>query len=552
MKYAILFILFLTNLSHYYGQFFFIPLNEEFIECGDNNTIISTLEDWTIFTTENDLLDGPKIEKCHDYSSGIELDQLDNERVLFFESDTLEGYPINSNFGYSISFAMRLFDGSFCDNPNSNCPPEMKSYLSFIIKGEFENEEYFDTITIDNALAFFIGNGNNNAINYISCLATSKLENQELFKIVIAAAFDEYTDETRLILQSSISFSEFEDFFWNEFETRVIPNSFKTGSAYIVDSEFFYKSFTGFPFGHLMVKHDIPGLPSKDNIHYYEITPQDSTERSLINIVMGQESQLVFQSHTQLRGALVSTTGNDSLRHIINLVNSSEGFCLPPFIEVISGGEDAFVFDGGQIEFGNQLSCLQFRDQARMVIEKDNEIQYGSQGKGLLSLRPGASIDLKENATLNFNGQLIILENNASPTFVDLKPSTRLKFGKGSSIKTFEPEASLTIYMNGGQLDFSNLDEDSKQKITLVYPSINSHKPATISLYPNPATQQLFIQKITACESCSLIIFDANGKQMTDVIQLKNHEVSISVEDWSKGLYIVRDELGNSYKFVKI
>ena len=69
-----------------------------------------------------------------------------------------------------------------------------------------------------------------------------------------------------------------------------------------------------------------------------------------------------------------------------------------------------------------------------------------------------------------------------------------------------------------------------------------------ISIYPNPATDQLNIQWNTDNEEEMILIFDPSGKLVYSNL-FRNHEmVTIDVSEWNSGVYFLRIQSGEILK----
>lgn len=535
-----------------FSQFHFIILDEKNKDCEITGATYSGIENWDVFQTENDLQDGQRIPNCAEYSGRI-LDVSDFQAMkpLFLKTNTDLNLEISSNLIHRLSFLWSASQGVFC-NCNESCGDTFCSTISLVFEGEFEGQIVADTVLLDSPVSIPPGSVSSTLSHtFESCLTTPKFENILLNEIIISFIPIEIFDDSQLQLSTIRLFEEELFVSDNTFVNNGIPEEFRAGISYIVEPNFFLDENV-FPFGPVKVKvlHEGNGLPSKDNIFYNDINVEDSSSEKIINIINTASSQLVFQNYTQLRGAVVDVPGNNSIRHRLNLVNDGADLCLPGFFEIIFGGEDEFRFRSGDLFFGNKSSCLQFNNKSRFVIESKSHMNYGQNGTGLLALKDASSITLEEDASLFFDGELILSAFEPLP-YVELEFGNRLSFSKKSKIHSFENETPLTVYMNGGVLDISDLDQKYHKYLNIVYPNNSRSENSNFLVFPNPVIGTLNIQALVECESCLLSFYDINGQMIKEDIQLKSGNNQFDISSFDAGLYFLKTSEGEIIKIVK-
>jgi len=90
---------------------------------------------------------------------------------------------------------------------------------------------------------------------------------------------------------------------------------------------------------------------------------------------------------------------------------------------------------------------------------------------------------------------------------------------------------------------------DDSKVIRLTDSSKNSKTIKTLYLYPNPARSQITF-KNTSNKSTKVSIYDAKGAEIESIELNSNTEKKVNVTNWSAGIYIARNEKGESYKFI--
>ena len=335
----------------------------------------------------------------------------------------------------------------------------------------------------------------------------------------------------------------------SRFVNKVVPNEFRVTSTYIVSPTFFLEEEGWCCDGTVRVLHQKPGIPSKDNVHTYLITPEDSTQQNAINIISNGNESIAFQRFTELRGAVVADQGNPDLRHRLVIVNDG-ALCLESFVEIVNRDEGEFRFRSGSIEFGNDMACIMFRDRSKFVIEENAHMDYGHHGHGLIAFFPGTSIEIERGGSLNFGGHMILREGDYNqPISVHLGPDQTLKFNAGAKIFPFVPEAQFTIYMEGGLLDIEELDPQYLPYLNIVYPESVRTTEMRHLIYPNPVTDILNIYSEN--ESADYKVYDLIGRQV-EVSSFGHGKIlQLDFSTLNSGVYFIKGERGDLHKVIK-
>ncbi|MBK9455150.1 MAG: T9SS type A sorting domain-containing protein [Bacteroidetes bacterium] len=212
------------------------------------------------------------------------------------------------------------------------------------------------------------------------------------------------------------------------------------------------------------------------------------------------------------------------------------------------------------------MSCLMFRNGASIQVADNGHLAYGKNGIGVLGLGSGGTIKIGKNASLTINNRISIIKNPNSvysgDIYMNLNKGSNLIFGQGASISNDEKSLNgghLCIYMNGGELDMSGLDDFSQELIRLIYPEEEKTMSANMHIYPNPV-QNSFTIEIVAAESSigDIQISGLNGA----VVFTKKYEldaginaIKIQIPDLQPGAYSIQCKTNTesgSNSFVKL
>ncbi|MFY0673658.1 MAG: T9SS type A sorting domain-containing protein [Bacteroidia bacterium] len=266
------------------------------------------------------------------------------------------------------------------------------------------------------------------------------------------------------------------------------------------------------------------------------------------------------QPFVNIKGGIYDTLNN--IRHKLNLFIMDSSICFQHhFIELVFNGDDELHFYNNQIHHRYSRSCLMFEQKAKLIIEKDGHLEFGNEGKGILAVKPGASIELEPNADLSINGQLALLDYKdwiqGGHVEIYLRPGNTLTFGEGASVsnRVFEHgSVKLHVYLEGGELDISNLDEKSKELI-VVYNSAPEFVLSSldqVNPYPNPTNGQFFMEFTSdASGILNWYLYDLKGNQIEDgFYSIKNgyNNLTFDIKENRSGVYILSLDLhGETY-----
>jgi hypothetical protein len=117
---------------------------------------------------------------------------------------------------------------------------------------------------------------------------------------------------------------------------------------------------------------------------------------------------------------------------------------------------------------------------------------------------------------------------------------------------TFDFPVTGYVYENLEFIAFVQ-DQASRENVQsvsyrMLFTGMGENKKYGISLYPNPATEQITIESGSP-EPISYTITDATGKTVVPMTKASENQININVSSWNTGLYILRTRDGITRKF---
>ena len=390
--------------------------------------------------------------------------------------------------------------------------------------------------------------------DYNTCFATEKFEDQKLNSLIY-----KFTINPDLVEVAK----DYSPPYINQLgDVQLITDLTNVDGNYVGGEYNVYDYyFLSYPIG--VLKYDNLTYPSTSYFDYIDVSPNpNTTEVQIINLTINEGYTLLTQPYVQLRGAQVE---GDTLRHEVNLINNGGTFCVS-VAEMIFDGNTHYIFKKGAMDLYSPMSCLMFRNGASIEVADDGHLAYGKNGTGVLGLGSGGTIKIGKNASLTINNRVSIIKNPNSvysgDIYINLNKGSKLTFGQGASITNDEKSLSgghLCIYMNGGELDMSGLDDFSRQLIRLIYPEQEKTMSANMHVYPNPVQNSFTVEIVSAEASTGEInITGLNGA----VIYTKKYEleaginaIKIQIQDLKPGAYTIQCKTNaenGSTTFVKL
>ena len=536
MRFIILLVLFLPELI--YSQFYSIDFPIGTKICTEDNVEYQGLEGWNTYQTNDNSFDGDKTLLCEeDISDGILFTGYEVNKPIFIRNIDPLNLALESNQLYSFAYFARLDTDNICDC-DQQCSTVDCISVTLITSGLIDGAPVRDTIVVDNYVLF------SDFQSMESCLLVNKSVDQKIEEIIIK--FVPIVENIFPIELRSLTINKHFDILDafevnSQFTNRVVSDELKITSNYLVSPTYFLEDTFLCCEGSVKVLHDIPGLPSKNNIHTYLLVPEDSTTQNAITILNDNSEKLEFQRHTRLRGAVVANQVDTSLRHRVSLVSAGD-FCLGFEVELVNQDDNEFRFRSGSITLGDSRSCIMFKDKSRLVVEEEAELQYGRNGNGAIAFGPGTSIVLEEGSTFDFGGRFVLLPGDDSQTVsLHLGPNQKLKFSNRATLEG-PLGAKLTIYMEGGLLDISELNADYLPFLNIIYPENLTLLESDMTIFPNPVSDIVNVYSGEPLTDIRLV--NITGQSVSFSLYQTDRLTQLDISSLDAGLYFLR--IGNT------
>lgn len=247
----------------------------------------------------------------------------------------------------------------------------------------------------------------------------------------------------------------------------------------------------------LALYRDVSLYPKISNMTYIDLKPVPNSSTPItMNLNLNMYGSLIFQPFTDFKPSLVQ--GDSVTRHNYNIVNNGGNFCLSIFIDKPFKNGNNYIHKAGRIEFGGEMSCLEFGESSKLIVADGARLEYGTTGQGFLALRSRGSIEIGKEAELVINNEIILYEyyydNVAVPIEMTLNEGSTLTFGRYSSISnemSLDGTMHLKIYMKGGTIDYHHLSLEDRRLIELIYDEPEVIFNDNLKIIENPVSEQL-------------------------------------------------------------
>ncbi len=300
------------------------------------------------------------------------------------------------------------------------------------------------------------------------------------------------------------------------------------------------------------------GYPDHSNLHYIEVTADPNPDTvTNIDVVLDSyygEENFVFQPHTRLQGA--HPDGDSVNRHVVNLINYGANLCLNQFVEKGFEKGARYEHHAGEVNFNDARTCFLFGESGKLVVADNASFLYGNNGRGMMALKTGGTIEIGKGAELLIGGTITMFEyeweTQSSQIYMELNEGSKLTFLSGSRLTNMHSlfgQIKLNIYMNGGLLDDSGLSPEDKRLINLIYPAPKRYLDDNVTILPNPAEGRLRLSYNTKADvELLLTVLDVNGKAVfTSTKQTYEGMNFLETEELNlpAGTYILRVQSGD-------
>ena len=525
----------------------------------DSTQTILQFQDWQIYQTSNGLWDGPidssRCIEIVEYGSNdfeIVLSQIQQDRPLFIRSklDDSNKILLEPNTLYS-SGLWHTLTGTTSPNLTVDC---LGGFCSGVIIGiDIPDETGTGRALRINDAPFQLDNFN----DFEFCVITEYFMDNFLREFVLQFSFDEISTNSTLRI-GSVGIEKVEDY--GIIDEIAASPSYLNGSEYQIPLIDFSQG--SFWTANMVLLYNAPTYPSPTTPSYVKVSPSPNTDQQeIMNLQIDFWHILTPQPFTYFRGGLIE--GSDSLRHFVNLVNNGGNLCLSSIVDLVFDGGTRYVHQGGEIDFVNNFSCIQFLDGGVLEVADDTDLHLGNHGIGALALRQGGSIEIGKNSSLTIDAQVWVNESRGiqkpQQIYMSLNRGSRLTFTENARLSNYgsiDGQMKLNVYMNGGVLDDSQLSPKERALINRIYPSPKGPLAEELELFPNPASNECNISLVLAEEEAvALEIFDIYGK----IVYRKQERCSKGVQvlgfpinNLAEGIYWVQVKSGNDQASKKL
>ncbi len=524
-------------------------LSEEPLLCIDSVTSLIGYHNWEAYQTLDGTWNGPRdsticISLYHSteiYNPSILFDEIDLSRpvyirALFDSLPTLTPHKIYYVYHNQFSSEYEITDTTYCEN----------GWCEGIMVGIQTPSDDVDSTDLSNVKYYsqnFDEFGGCSTIDM--CVPTELFDSLNYLKeFIVKVKYDGINNA------NSTSVGAF-DFISTSDCTSLVDSAFLVNHYSPLNTYYLTEGmscFDGYCYlgSAALIKWDGAGIPSDTNLYYLDVPAlYDPSNQQIITINIWDSEGLIFEPFTQIRGALVD--GSDSVRHTLSINNWGQ-FCLGyGFSEFITAPGGTFSHHKGMIAtpFG---SCMRFEYDATLRIAENASLHYGMYGNGMLAMNAGSKIDLQNNASLHF-GNIFSLwdypgQTNPENIHIYLKKGNSLVFDKYSSIvnRSLDSRMKLVVHLQGGYLDISNLDENSKKHLVVEYNRPDAQMEI-LSMYGNPLSDLNFTLHSNHSGIANADVFDAMGKKVMTVQLTLNegfNQIQIPLPSIAAGTYVLQ------------
>lgn len=212
------------------------------------------------------------------------------------------------------------------------------------------------------------------------------------------------------------------------------------------------------------------------------------------------------------------------------------------------------IDDGGVMNGGSDMTSMTFSveiapldiNQAPSMEEINDLDLYLSEGAETLDITGVDDGDEDKEQTISITASSSDEGIVAAPV-VNWVPSLNLGSIKLTPVSVGEATITVTVKDNGGT-DFGGIDTQNYTFVATVYETvgIDTDELKGIRIYPNPATDQLFLSMPSEFKNYNLIITDLSGKVMINKEIVDGYEEQqLNISDLDAGMYVIVIETEN-------
>ena len=485
------------------------------IVCSSNASVLNKgFQDWEAYQTLDSTWYGPQDTTCisfryrshqgYNYPS-INFNQIDRTKPVYirYKFTDSTAFALDTNDVYSMSFYMPDFRAGILELSNT-CKDNICSGLIMDIRIPDSAGTGYNYRNYTAPLSQ--SNFSQNEI----CFSTEKFLNENflrnlIFKITPTAS--SLASDTVNLPAFSLMSSNFNSPL-NEIRDSLV--AYSTGNHHW---DTFYNNL-----GDNLVMYTAPGYPSANNQSFIEIHPSvNPATVDTIDLQMSLFTRIHFQPFANLLPSHIA--GSTTQRHVLNIIDQGSFMCLAYVDLIVSQGSN-FIYRSGDIKFNAPRSCLMFIDGGKLIVDENATLNYGTEHRGMLGLIRNSGIELRKNSSLNIYNTVMLAEGSGATEsqqfYMNLPASTTLRFMPGSHVSnqfSINEQRKLNVFMKGGILDDSGLDEDSKKLINRIYDTPSGNLNDDVVIYSNPVHDNFLFSIVNKdAAEITFSVYDINGK----------------------------------------
>ena len=297
-------------------------------------------------------------------------------------------------------------------------------------------------------------------------------------------------------------------------------------------------------------------IPGPSNIRYLEANVAgDPTTVASLELNFAEYNDIALPPYAGLAGAKVA--GQDSLRHELTIVFDDfyRGSCTfsvstdRPLLQ-----NTFFEFGTTEIYFAEDAACFVLESGSGLSVRSGKNLQYGSNGQGLLAAKQESKINIAPGATFTFNNTLRLLHPISFPEggmHVYLAEGSTLRFGEMANVERKFIESNVWIYVHGKEenVDFGPLTPEERALFVFVDAPVYLF-PAPLEevhFYPNPGlagtTLSLLFPRLESEGEKAFALYSSQGKVIVEgrllVDDNRNAQVNLPAH-LAEGIYFLR------------
>lgn len=519
-------------------------INPVTMPCSVDTTVsLQTFAEWEAYQTLNDEWDGP-IDSSHCFdlynavlglNATIDFNQADPNKIVFmrhrFNSTNQIVLPSNGLF-------KTIFGGrpspTFVVDTTKSCNGSYCSALITVVQIPDSSGSGINHRVYQTPIDF---NGSNNLTVTEFCFTSEYFTNGNYISDLIfkLKPVGNPVNEFYRILFFDIQTAPLFSVNYISDSLSLLPYN---------SSQFSYDFNWGFNGVDFVLLHDTT-YPAANNITSHDVYPIPNTSvQSTVDINFNFPSTFNPQPFTDFRGGFVD---GDTIRHNYNLNLFGGSICMNPIVELAFWEASKFVYHSGEVNFSGSRSCMAFGRGGTLKIADNAFMDYGNKGIGMMLLKTGSTLEIGKNATLNFQGTMIMYEfanDPPSQIYMTLNKGSKLKFAYGSHITNkYSKDGTmlLNVMMNGGDLDVSGLPENERWLVNKIYKTPDSNDENNFVIYDSGNNQLQFIYISAKATTINFEVLGTDGKLIKStpvhVDQGVNY-LNATLETLANGLYL--------------